>query len=260
MRLATFNVLHGRSLSDGRVDADRFAATIRALDVDVLALQEVDRNQARSGNVDLTRVAAAALGARAACFVPAMVGTPSEVWRPATDDDAELGGRPAYGVALVSRFPAVTWRTVRLPAAPFPGWVPLPRSGRLALLTDREARVAVAGVLDTPVGELTVTSTHLTYVPVWNVVQLRRVVAAVADLPDPLILLGDLNMSGARSTRGSGFGSLGRVPTFPADSPRRQLDHALARGSRPAVRRIEAPQVAISDHRPLVVELEWMSG
>ncbi len=32
MRLATFNVLHGRAPADGRVDLDRFAAAVRALD------------------------------------------------------------------------------------------------------------------------------------------------------------------------------------------------------------------------------------
>ena len=49
MRLATFNLLHGRSPADGVVDPDRLAAAATALDVDVLAVQEVDRGQDRSG-------------------------------------------------------------------------------------------------------------------------------------------------------------------------------------------------------------------
>ncbi len=64
VRLATFNVLHGRSPRDGRVDLDRFASVVRALDADVLALQEVDRDQPRSHGADLTAVAAEAMGAR----------------------------------------------------------------------------------------------------------------------------------------------------------------------------------------------------
>ncbi|WP_414638374.1 endonuclease/exonuclease/phosphatase family protein, partial [Actinomycetospora sp.] len=48
MRLATWNVQHGRSHEDGRVDLDRFAAAVGELDADVLALQEVDRVQPRS--------------------------------------------------------------------------------------------------------------------------------------------------------------------------------------------------------------------
>ena len=47
MRVASFNILHGRALSDQRVDLDRLAEAIM-LDPDILALQEVDRLQPRS--------------------------------------------------------------------------------------------------------------------------------------------------------------------------------------------------------------------
>ena len=63
MRLVTFNILHGRSPADGRVDIDRFAAAVASLDADVLALQEVDRLQERSEYADFTAVAAEAMGA-----------------------------------------------------------------------------------------------------------------------------------------------------------------------------------------------------
>ena len=43
MRLATFNLLHGRSPADGVVDPDRLVAAVASLDADVLALQEVDQ-------------------------------------------------------------------------------------------------------------------------------------------------------------------------------------------------------------------------
>ena len=49
MRLASFNILNGRSLSDGEVDAGRLRGG-EALDADVLGLQEVDRaSPARTG-------------------------------------------------------------------------------------------------------------------------------------------------------------------------------------------------------------------
>ena len=99
MRLATFNVLHGRAPDGGRVDLGRFADAVRTLDADVLALQEVDRAQPRSGTADLTAVAAEAGGYEAARFVPALQGQPGS-WRAATDD-VEDGS--AYGVALLSR-------------------------------------------------------------------------------------------------------------------------------------------------------------
>jgi endonuclease/exonuclease/phosphatase family metal-dependent hydrolase len=62
MRLATFNILHGRSLHDGVVDLGRLADAIRFLDADILAIQEVDRDQPRSHLADLTAVAAEAMG------------------------------------------------------------------------------------------------------------------------------------------------------------------------------------------------------
>ena len=61
MRVGTFNILHGRR-PGGEVDVDAFADCIRALDVDLLALQEVDVDQPRSGRADLTAVAADAMG------------------------------------------------------------------------------------------------------------------------------------------------------------------------------------------------------
>ena len=48
MRVATFNILHGRNPADDVVDVATFARPSRGLDADVLALQEVDRNQPRS--------------------------------------------------------------------------------------------------------------------------------------------------------------------------------------------------------------------
>ena len=76
VRIATFNILHGRSLDDGRVDVDRLAAAVKSLDADVLGLQEVDRDQPRSFGADLTAVAAEAMGAPEHQFVAALHGHP----------------------------------------------------------------------------------------------------------------------------------------------------------------------------------------
>src|SRR5919112_1990253 len=85
MRLATFNILHGRSPSDGRVDLDRFAAAVRSLRADVLGLQEVDRDQPRSHGADLTAVAADAMDAPHHRFVATLRGEPG-LWSAATGD------------------------------------------------------------------------------------------------------------------------------------------------------------------------------
>src|SRR3954468_10677814 len=127
MRLVSFNLLHGMSLTDGRVDRQRICSAVAALDADVLALQEVDRAQPRSGGLDLTELAADALGAPDRHFAPALIGTPGLTWRAAEDDEA--AGAAAYGIGLASRVPVERWATIRLGASPMrlPVRVPTPR-------------------------------------------------------------------------------------------------------------------------------------
>ncbi|MFU8874231.1 endonuclease/exonuclease/phosphatase family protein [Micromonospora sp. SL4-19] len=258
MRLATFNLLHGRSLTDGLVDPDRLAAAVTALDADILALQEVDRDQSRSGNLDLTAIAARALDAPEHRFAAAVVGTPGEQFRPLTHDD-DGHGEPCYGIGLVSRHPVRSWQVTRLRPAPVrsPVYVPGPGGG-LVLLRD-EPRVVLAAVLDTPYGPVTVAATHLSFVPGWNILQLRRIVRALRTLPAPRILLGDLNLPAGPAALLSRWRPLGRRPTYPAGQPRVQLDHILADrhglDRLPPVRSVRTPLSTISDHRPLIVDL-----
>jgi endonuclease/exonuclease/phosphatase family metal-dependent hydrolase len=260
MRLVSFNLLHGMSLEDGRVDAARLCSAVAALDADVVALQEVDRDQPRSDGLDLTALAADALAAPDSRFAPALIGTPGFAWRAAEDD--EPAGAPAYGIGLVSRVPVQRWSTIRLGASPMrlPVRVPTPRPRYL--LVEDEPRVAIAAVLAPGRPVRTVVSTHLSFAPGWNLAQLRRLVRALRPFPRPLVLLGDLNLPARVTSLLPGWRMLGRKPTYPADEPRVQLDHALlatGRGSRsaprPTVLAVDAVRTAISDHRALVVDL-----
>lgn len=61
MRVATFNIRHGRGRDD-MVDLERTAAVIRETGAEVVALQEVDRNLERSGRVDQPAVLAELTG------------------------------------------------------------------------------------------------------------------------------------------------------------------------------------------------------
>jgi len=255
VRLATFNLMHGRSVHDGLVDPDRLRAAATALDADVVGLQEVDRSQPRSGHADLTALVADALGATHSFFVPAVVGTPGETVRTATDADA-AGSHPLYGTALVSRWPVVEWRVVRLPGAPIRSPIMVP--GRILFLRD-EPRVLVAAVVESPIGLMTVASTHLSFVPGWNVRQLRSVIRALRAMPAPRLLLADLNLPGGLASAFSGWRRLGQRPTYPSPTPRLQFDHILldphGGAAVPPVVAVTTPVVPISDHRPLVVEL-----
>jgi endonuclease/exonuclease/phosphatase family metal-dependent hydrolase len=253
VRLATLNLLNGMSLSDYRVDAPRLRAAVQALAPDVVGLQEVDRLQPRSQALDLTREVAEAMGAEHWRFAPALIGTPGGTWRAAEDADDD-GAEASYGVGLVSRYPVREWRVVRLPAAPVRSPIVLPGTRQLIWLQD-EPRVGLAAVVETPLGPMTVATTHLSFVPVWNGVQLRTLVAALRDLPGPRVLLGDLNMPPPFPRVLSGWRSLARTATYPAWDPRIQLDHVLASGDLPPVTAVESPQLSVSDHRALLVQL-----
>ena len=288
MRIATFNVLHGRPLADdgppplpGR---SPLAEAVAALDVEVLALQELDRFQPRSGDVDQAAVAAAAMDATDWRYASAFHGRsiPDVGWVRDShapdlsvygpEDTAQPTTLSSHGTALLTRRPVTQWRVRRFAGAP--GGMPLRVVGRKGLTMVRDhARVAIAAVLESPRGPLTVVATHLSFVPGWNAWQLSAITKWIADLPRPHVLLGDLNLVGpvpravlagselaGSLAKGASFEhrwhDLARTATYPATNPRVQFDRIIAAGiPRSAVRAFEAPQSAISDHRPLIVDL-----
>ncbi|MCT7658256.1 endonuclease/exonuclease/phosphatase family protein [Mycobacterium deserti] len=252
MRMATFNILHGRSVHDGNVQLDRLVDAVKELDADILALQEVDLDQPRSGNTDLTAVAAEAMGAVSHRFVAAISGTPGATWMAATG--REQPGTAAYGIALLSRYPAESFQMVRLPRIPIKFPMYLRGPGRVQVVHE-EPRTALLARLDTPLGPLTVANTHLSFVPRWNRVQLRRLIRDIRGFPGPRVLMGDLNMTPPKPGRWTGMRPLGEAATFPADEPDSQLDHVLTDDDSLIVERCVAPRLPISDHRALVVDI-----
>jgi endonuclease/exonuclease/phosphatase family metal-dependent hydrolase len=251
MRVATFNILHGRNPADDVVDVATLSAAIAGLDADVLALQEVDRNQPRSHMADLTAIAAEAMGAAEHRFAAAMTGSPGATWVAATGE--EQPDAATYGVALLSRHPVSAWNVVKRPVlkAPSPFWF---RGDRTPTLVRDEARVALAAQVESPDGTVTVASTHLSFVPWWNGRQLRYLVRSLATAERPLVLTGDLNMGPRRAVALTGMTPAATWPTFPSDAPREQLDHILLDGALTATGS-SAPHLALSDHRALVADL-----
>ncbi|WP_028047950.1 endonuclease/exonuclease/phosphatase family protein [Cellulomonas sp. URHE0023] len=252
MRIATFNILHGRSLADGEVDLDRFARAVRDLDVDVLALQEVDRDQPRSHGADLTTVAAEAMGAPEHRFAAVLHGEPG-VWTAASGDRQPSSA--AYGIALLSRFPVRSWHVLDLPLRRRRASVRWPGSRWPTLVRD-EPRAALVASVQTPTGDLTVVATHLTFIPSHTVRQLTHLASRARVLPRPLVLVGDLNLDADKARSVSGFTSLATAFTYPVRQPTRQLDHVLGYGPVTATGAAESIDTGVSDHRALLVELD----
>lgn len=219
MRLvvATYNV-------HGCADLARTAEVLRALDADVVALQELR-------------------------------------WRPwealhVLDDLSErLGYTPIagptllkpdghYGNALLTRLPVAQ---VRLEDLSFPG---------------REPRGALAAVLHTARDPVTVIATHLGLAPWERRKQMQRLLALVRKSEKPVVLLGDLNewFLWGRPLRWlrRHFGRTPAPATFPARWPLFALDRIWVEPAH-LLERIEVhravPAKEASDHLPLVATL-----
>lgn len=231
LRLATFNIAHGRGRG-GRVDLARTAATLAALAADVICLQEVDRHYGeRSGRVDQ----AAELGARLRM---------TAVYGAAVRLDPERAGDPPreYGNAVLTRAAATASAVHPLPV--------------------RE-RAEPRCLLLVELADVTVGCLHLQH----NNPQARarQAAAAVELLPHdrPAVLAGDLNADPGDPELAAlrqrlrdvwPLSGRGRGATFPSRLPRRRLDQVYVDGAVSPLRARVVPTDA-SDHRPLVVDL-----
>ena len=262
LRLASYNVQSGRGRAGG-YDPDALARSVLALDADLVALQEVDHLQDRSGGRDQVGdlIAALSVGGQTwtGHFRPTLLGTPGLVrtWRAAGSPFGPERGA-AYGIGLVTRLPVHSWHSLGL--APFwgrlPMLVPTPRGRMVPVLVPDEPRAVLGAVVETELGVLSVLGTHLSFLPPRAVRQLRRIVDWSRPLPGPRVLLGDLNLPGSLPARLTHWRRLADGSTFPAPAPRRQLDHALAHGLAPATAaRAHTVRGEVSDHRAVVVEL-----
>ena len=225
------------------------ADQIAELAPDVVALQEVDKGQARSGRLDQAAVLAELLGWEhhrfAATYAGPVAGLRRRPRRSAlatpADDALGLGrtllGRPpaGFGNALLSRRPVAAWRVRRLGRGPAtlarradrPAWDP--RGYELATSTMRNLLTATLAPGDALAGvaELSVGSTHLATRADTAARQLADAWGALATLPGPHLLAGDYNLR-AEQVAPLGIGRrLGEGPTYPARGPDHRIDHVL---------------------------------
>ena len=232
---------------------------------DVLGLQEVDQSQVRSSSVNQTRLIAEELGAPFWAFSPTLMGTPGKSWRELNERDLRIFAHdsnrknddtPAsYGVAIISQLPVRTWHHLPLKKSPlgFPIAVPGEKRPRLIYLED-EPRVALAAELE---NGWTIATTHLSFVPFYNAIQMRRVIAWVNTLPGKKILIGDMNMPWGLAQKVARWQSFTNQPTYPSWKPSLQFDYILSNElENQNVRSKVHGFTGVSDHRALSIEFD----
>jgi endonuclease/exonuclease/phosphatase family metal-dependent hydrolase len=236
----TYNIHHGEG-TDKRLDLPRIARIIRQAEPTLVALQEVDNGTQRTGGVDQ----AAELGRLTGMHV---------TYGPAMEFQ---GGK--YGNAILSREEP---RTKRLVALPGSGGKHEPRSV-----------VSVSVIARNDAGQeesIVFASTHLDFTaePSDRLRQAAIIAQAFADEQRPMILAGDFNCrpgSPPLELLGRQFVNTTAddpTATNPPEQPISKIDHVLVKpAERWRVVDVQVvPEMVASDHRPVVVKLELVTG
>lgn len=234
VRVVSYNIRHGRG-NDGLVDLDRTARVLQALRPDIVGLQEVDDRAARSGGIAQAGRLGEMLGMHHA-FGPFM--------------DYQGG---AYGMAILSRYPITSTRSIPLPEG-------------------NEPRVALAVEVGLPDGQtLTIVNVHFDWVrdDGFRFAQATALTNALDELTTPYVLLGDFNdtpdsrtLRLFRSRAAEAVKPQADRHTFSSTAPEKEIDfifHAPAAAfTTHDVRVIDEP--AASDHRPVLAVLRRPAG
>ncbi|MGW7685471.1 glycoside hydrolase family 3 N-terminal domain-containing protein [Kribbella sp. NPDC054772] len=255
LTVASYNI-HAGAGEDNVFDLDRTAQALKALDADIIGLQEVDVHWGdRSQWLDTLAELGAKLGMHPA-------------FAPIYDFDPPAAGQPRrqYGVGLLSRFPLVRTEnhSITRLSTQDPNPVPAPAPGFL------EAELDVRG------RRLHVYCTHLDYRADPSVRQAQvadTVKMLAADRRQDLqILVGDFNAeAGAPELAGlwrklsdswtAAGSTTGGPDTYPAVAADKRIDFVTV-GSGLHVLHAEVPAEvpvaqAASDHRPMIAHLSF---
>jgi endonuclease/exonuclease/phosphatase family metal-dependent hydrolase len=216
----TFNIRHAEGL-DGHVDIRRIIAELQKARPDVIALQEVDRFQWRSGWQDQVRIISSALNMNYQ-FSPSIVK-----------------GFSQYGNALLSRYPLLD-----------PQVIPLP-----GIKEKRSVLTAKLNVNGTPV---TVMVTHLGVTLKDRQMQMPRLMDVIRAVHGPKIIMGDFNMPEDHPLMASLKAAVSKIhlqTPEPTVIHGREIDHIFSDlpASEPA--RIQITHA--SDHTPVLIDISF---
>ena len=278
MRVTSWNLLHGMAIppsNDLAADQIKLGEAIQAIGADVIGIQEVDEQLARSGNVSQTAVVAEAMSTQHWAFAPVMVGAPGEKWRKLNSLDSQIithenvqANRQSnvdgnYGIGIVSKVPVKHWDRLELGNSPFGMPLVIPaenkkgkQSVRMIYVAD-EPRVALAATLD---NGWTVINTHLSFVPFVNYRQLRKIKKWAAELAakhgTQALIIGDLNLPKGLPAVGSKWNSLVEQNSYPSWGGKVQFDYILSNSLKSdQYEAFPTINTGVSDHLPVRVNI-----
>ena len=253
-------------------DSGALHRAVQQLESDLFAFQEVDHFLTRSQSRPQMRDIAESIGARDWAMAPSVIGTPGESWRKLNSLEPEIITsasthselmHESYGIGIVSKIAVVSWHRLNLGNSPFglPLVVPGDETGkgkpRFIYVKD-EPRLALAAVLE---NGFTVVNTHLSFVPGFNLAQLRRVKKWALSLAESTgtraIVVGDLNLPKNLPVVRSKWKSLVTQNTYPSWGSKIQFDYILSKDLSAGNYRIRKFEpTGVSDHLPIGVEIQ----
>ena len=274
MRVTSWNLLHGMAIppsNDLAADQIKLGEAIQAIGADLIGIQEVDEQLARSGNVSQTAVVAEAMSTQHWGFAPVMVGAPGEKWRKLNSLDAKVitienvqANRQSnvdgnYGIGIVSKIPVQHWDRLELGNSPFGMPLVIPaenkkgkQSVRMIYVAD-EPRVALAATLD---NGWTIINTHLSFVPFVNYRQLGKIKKWAAELAakhgTQALIIGDMNLPKGLPAVASKWNSLVEQNSYPSWGGKVQFDYILSDTLKPdQYEALATLNTGVSDHLPV---------
>jgi endonuclease/exonuclease/phosphatase family metal-dependent hydrolase len=272
VRITSWNLLHGMAIPpQDSADPEALQRAIESLESDVFAFQEVDHFLPRSKSRPQMRDIADSIAARDWAMGASVIGTPGESWRKKHEDEPEIISNTSshselmhecYGIGIVSKIPVLSWHRLNLGNSPLglPLIVPGDETGRgkpRFIYVKDEPRLALAAVLE---NGFTVVNTHLSFVPGFNLAQLRRVKKWALEIAESTgtraIVLGDLNLPKNLPVVASKWKSLVTQNTYPSWGGKIQFDYILSPDlafGEYSVRNF-AP-TGVSDHLPIGIEI-----
>ena len=248
MKIVSWNILAGFPTREGGNLVD----SINQFSADVIALQEVDHLQKRSGNIKTTQLVSENCGYPHWGFAPTLYGTPGSKWREAehfSTSRSPIELPTSYGISLLSRIPVISWHVLRLNRSPIglPLLITTEKGSRVGYVED-EPRAAIAAVLE---NGSTVVAAHFSFVPPVNSRQLAKTKTWANNLPGKKIFIGDFN---ALIFGKAGLKSLHPGKSYPSWGAKVKFDYMLSDDLKGEV--LDLPYLGVSDHLPIGLHLK----